>query len=80
LPLLGSAVPEAHDLGFAFPAQDADAGGVEAKEAAVRIARLTQEYTQVLGDLPRRILEQMDGNPLFPGSPGSRRRQGRIID
>ena len=53
---------------------------VGAKEAAVRIARLTQEYTQIVGDLPRRILEQVDGTSLFPGSPGSRRRQGRIID
>jgi hypothetical protein len=53
---------------------------VGAKEAAVRIARLTQEYTQILGDLPRRILEQVDGPSLFPESPGSRRRQGRVID
>lgn len=53
---------------------------VGAKEVAVRIARLTQEYTQVLSDLPRRILEQVDGTPLVPESPGSQRRQGRVID
>lgn len=53
---------------------------VGGKEAAVRIARLTQEYTQILGDLPRRILEQVDGASRAPTGPGSRRRQGRIID
>lgn len=53
---------------------------VGANEAAVRIVRLTQEYTQVLGDLPRRILEQVSGSPFVPESTGSRRRQGRVID
>jgi len=53
---------------------------VGAKEAAVRIVRLTQEYAQVLSDLPQRILEQVDGAPRVSRSPGSRRRQGRVID
>jgi hypothetical protein len=53
---------------------------VSAKEAAVRIVRLTQEYAQVLSDLPQRILEQVDGSARVSGSPGSRRRQGRVID
>ena len=35
MPLLRPPVPEAHDSGFAFPAQDADGGGVEAEEAPV---------------------------------------------
>lgn len=50
------------------------------KEAAVRIIRLTQEYAQVLSDLPQRILEQMDGASRVSGRPGSRRRQARVID
>jgi hypothetical protein len=53
---------------------------VDAKEAAFRIARLTREYTDVLGDLPRRILEQTDGAPRDGEGPGRRRRQGRVID
>jgi hypothetical protein len=53
---------------------------VDTKEAAFRIARLTREYTDVLGDLPRRILEQADGTPRDGQSPGRRRRQGRVID
>ena len=54
---------------------------VGAKEVAVRIARLTQEYTQVLGDLPRRIIEQADGASRNPEEHGGRRRrQGRAID
>jgi len=53
---------------------------VGGKEAAVRIARLTQEYTQVLGDLPRRILEQVDGVSRDTRGSGSRQRHGRVID
>jgi len=53
---------------------------VDAKEAAFRIARLTREYTDVLGELPRRILEQTDGAPRGGEGPGRRRRQGRVID
>ncbi len=53
---------------------------VGAKEVAVRIARLTQEYTQVLGDLPRRIIEQVDRTPHAQEGPRGRRRQGRAID
>ena len=52
---------------------------VGAQEAALRIARLTQEYTDVLGDLPRRILEQAAGAPPS-GGRRRRRRQGRVID
>jgi hypothetical protein len=52
---------------------------VGAQEAALRIARLTQEYTDVLGDLPRRILEQAAGAPSS-GGKRRRRRQGRVID
>ena len=54
---------------------------VDAKEAAFRIARLTREYTDVLGDLPRRILEQTtEAAPRDSQGPGRRRRQGRVID
>jgi len=54
---------------------------VGTKEATARIARLTQEYTQVLGDLPRRIIEQADGASRNPEEHGGRRRrQGRAID
>ncbi len=53
---------------------------VGAREAALSIARLTQEYTDVLGDLPRRILEQVGGEPRDQGGAGRRRRQGRVID
>ncbi len=49
-------------------------------EATARIARLTQEYTQVLGDLPRRMLAQVNGASADLEAPGSRRRQGRAID
>ncbi len=53
---------------------------VGTREATARIARLTQEYTQVLGDLPRRMLAQMNGASADLEAPGSRRRQGRAID
>ena len=52
---------------------------VGAQEAAFRIARLTQEYTDVLGDLPRRILEQAGAAPKSPRT-SARRRQGHVID
>jgi hypothetical protein len=53
---------------------------VDAKEAAFRIARLTREYTDVLGDLPRRILEQQIAAPREGETSGRRRRHGRVID
>lgn len=53
---------------------------VGAREAALSIARLTQEYTDILGDLPRRMLEQVGGEARDPGGAGRRRRQGRVID
>jgi hypothetical protein len=53
---------------------------VDAKEAAFRIARLTREYTDVLGDLPRRILEQQLEAPRENETSVRRRRHGRVID
>ncbi len=53
---------------------------VGAEEAAARISHLTQEYTQVLGDLPRRMLEQAKGASGNLEAAGGRRRQGRAID
>jgi hypothetical protein len=53
---------------------------VGAKEAALRIARLTQEYTDVLGELPRRLVEQVEGTSRDGARLGRRRRQGRVID
>jgi hypothetical protein len=53
---------------------------VGAEEAAARISHLTQEYTQVLGDLPRRMLEQAKGASSNLQAAGGRRRQGRAID
>lgn len=48
--------------------------------AGVRIARLTQAYSEVLRDLSRRILEQMDRAPRDSKGATPRRRQGRVID
>jgi hypothetical protein len=53
---------------------------VGAREAALRVARLTQEYSELLGELPRRILEQLDGATRGREGSGRRRRQGRVID
>jgi len=53
---------------------------VGTSEAAVRIARLTQEYTKTLGDLPRHFLERAEGAAGARPAPGGRRRQGRVID
>jgi hypothetical protein len=48
--------------------------------AGVRIARLTQAYSEVLRDLSRRILEQTDRAPHGSKRATPRRRQGRVID
>ncbi len=53
---------------------------VGAQEAVIRIARLGQEYIDALGDLPRRMLEQMDSTAGSGEARGRRRRQGRVID
>lgn len=53
---------------------------VGAQEAVIRIARLGQDYIDALGDLPRRMLEQMDGTGGDREARGRRRRQGRVID
>jgi hypothetical protein len=53
---------------------------IDAKEAAFRIARLTREYTDVLGDLPRRILEQQVEASREGDASARRRRHGRVID
>lgn len=53
---------------------------VSAQEAVIRIARLGQEYIDALGDLPRRMLEQMDSAAGGAETRGRRRRQGRVID
>ena len=45
-----------------------------------RIARLTQAYSEVLSDLSRRILEQVDRGSRDSKGATPRRRQGRVID
>jgi hypothetical protein len=50
----------------------------DARETVERIARLTQEYGQVLAELPRMILQERDG--AGPAAARGRRRQGRVID
>jgi len=52
----------------------------EPESPGVRIARLTQAYSEVLSDLSRRILEQVDRGSRDRATLGPRRRQGRIID
>jgi hypothetical protein len=51
-----------------------------AREAALRVARLTQEYANVLGDLPRRLVEQEARAASDGARVGKRRRHGRVID
>ena len=53
---------------------------IGAREAVIRIARLGQEYIDALGDLPRRMLERVDGGVGNREGRGRRRRQGRVID
>lgn len=51
----------------------------DARDAAARIARLTQQYGEVLTELPRLILDQLGSTSAKRPGPRAR-RQGRIID
>jgi hypothetical protein len=54
---------------------------IDPQEAAARISRLTREYTDVLAELPRRIIEQELASAAAGKAPGRRRRRhGRVID